>query len=416
MPDHHNPLLLLTTGLFAGALLAIAIQRLKPKPRKEDIRSGIEECIGNTPLIRIKSLSNATGCEILGKAEFLEPGGSIKDRVALNIIKTAEGQGLLRPYSGDVVYEGTVGSTGVSLAMLCRARGYLAHICMPNDQSLEKSSLLLKLGAALTTTSPAPIVSPTHFVNLARTLSTTHPTLPSSTPSSHGYFANQFETPYNFAAHYTTTGPEIFSQCGGRLSAFVSGAGTGGTLSGVAAYLKSQDPKIKIVLADPQGSGLYNKIKHGVLFSPTEKEGTRRRSQVDTIVEGIGLNRLTHNFSLGRPLISDAIRVSDEEALAMARFLVEKDGLFLGSSSAVNCFAAVKLAMELGPGHRIVTILCDSGTRHLSKFWKGMEVGASWDMEIGDVLGASKIRRFSDGARHNREQVPAGLKNEEFAA
>ena len=270
---------------------------------------------------------------------------------------------------------------------------------MPNDQSLEKSSLLLKLGAGLTTTPPAPIVSPTHFVNLARTLSTTHSTLPTSTPSSHGYFANQFETPHNFTAHYTTTGPEIYAQCGGKLSAFVSGAGTGGTLSGVAAYLKSQDAAIQIVLADPQGSGLYNKIKYGVMFSHTEKEGTRRRSQVDTVVEGIGLNRITHNFSLGRPLITDAIRVSDEEASAMARFLVQKDGLFLGSSSAVNCFAAVKLALQLGPGHRIVTILCDSGTRHLSKFWKGMEVGASGDMEISDVLEAGRgVARFSESA------------------
>ncbi|KAF8424610.1 tryptophan synthase beta subunit-like PLP-dependent enzyme [Tirmania nivea] len=408
-----HPLLLLAAGAAVGALAALAALRLRPR---EDIRNGIEDCIGNTPLIRIRSLSDATGCEILGKAEFLEPGGSIKDRVALNIIRTAEEQGLLRPYAGDVVYEGTVGSTGVSLAMLCRARGYLAHICMPDDQSREKSSLLLKLGAALTTTPPAPIVSPTHFVNLARALSAAHATLPTSAPASRGYFADQFETPHNFAAHFATTGPEIYAQCGGRLSAFVAGAGTGGTLSGVAAYLKSRDARIRIVLADPQGSGLYNKIKHGVLFSPTEKEGTRRRSQVDTIVEGIGINRLTRNFRLGRPLVADAIRVSDVEALAMARFLVEKDGLFLGSSSAVNCFAALKLALQLGPGHRIITILCDSGTRHLSKFWKGMEVGASWDMDIADVLGAGKATRFSETAEHNREEVPPGLGSDEFAA
>jgi len=168
------------------------------------------------------------------------------------------------------------------------------------------------------------------------------------------------------------------------------------------------------VLADPQGSGLYNKVKYGVMFSPTEKEGTRRRTQVDTIVEGIGINRLTRNFSLARPLITDAIRVSDDEALAMARFLVEKDGLFLGSSSAVNCFAALKLAIQLGPGHRIVTILCDSGTRHLSKFWKGMDVGASWDMDIADVLGAGKAGGApGESARHNGDEVPAGMQSEE---
>lgn len=321
----------------------------------------------------------------------------------------AESQNLLRPHAGDVVYEGTVGSTGVSLAMLCRARGYLAHICMPNDQSLEKASLLSKLGAAITQVSPAPIVSPDQFVNLARRLAETH----ANPPSSRGFFADQFESEANYTAHYKSTGPEIYRQCGGRLDAFVAGAGTGGTISGVARYLRPLLPNLRIILADPQGSGLYNKIKYGVMFSPTEKEGTRRRQQVDTIVEGIGLNRVTANLSAGRPLIDDAIRVTDEEAMAMAKFLVEKDGLFLGSSSAVNCFAALKLAMELGPGHRIVTILCDSGTRHLSKFWKNMEVGAAWDMEVEDVLTASDSRRYLEIAKHAGEDLPKQLNGDE---
>ncbi|KAF8469658.1 tryptophan synthase beta subunit-like PLP-dependent enzyme [Kalaharituber pfeilii] len=368
LANHHSQLLLVTAGLLAGALLTLAAQRHilhgppRPKPARkpavtgvppgdddedemlaEDIRNGIEECIGNTPLFRIKSLSEATGCDILGKAErwilqVSRAGGSVKDRVALNMIKTAEAKGLLRPYSGDVVYEGTVGSTG--------------------------------------------------FVNRARILSETHASLPDSVLGSRGFFADQFESDANFLAHYTSTGPEIYRQCGGRLDAFVAGAGTG------------------VVLADPPGSGLYNRVKYGVMFDIKEKEGTRRRQQVDTIVEGIGINRVTANFEAGRRLIDDAVRVQDEEAMAMARFLVEKDGLFLGSSSSVNS----------RPGHRIVTILCDHGTRHLSKFWANMNVGAAWDMTIEDVLNAGKDQAYMEGARHAREDVPIELKSEEYSA
>ncbi|CAZ84595.1 unnamed protein product [Tuber melanosporum] len=362
-----------------------------PAKATEDIRNGLEECIGNTPLIRIKCLSEATGCEILGKAEFLEPGGSVKDRVAMKLIETAEAEGLLTPHSGDKVYEGTVGSTGVSLAILCRARGYLAHICMPNDQSAEKSDLLTKLGAEVERVPPAPIVDRAQFVNKARARSEEHtksPIIPGS-----GFFADQFENEANWKAHYEGTGPEIFDQCGGKLDCFVAGAGTGGTISGVARYLKPHLPKLKIVLADPQGSGLYNRIRYGVMFDVREREGTRRRQQVDTIIEGIGINRVTANFEAGRPLIDDAIRVGDEEAMAMARFLVEREGLFVGSSSAVNCVAAVRTALQMGPGHRVVTILCDSGTRHLSKFWaKAGNVGGGWKMTLEEVLSAEKTR------------------------
>ncbi|MCJ1302099.1 hypothetical protein MMC08_004900 [Hypocenomyce scalaris] len=352
-----------------------------------DIPQGIEGCIGNTPLFKIKSLSEETGCEILAKAEFLNGGGgSPKDRVALNIINTAEEQGLLAPHSGDMIYEGTVGSTGISLATICRARGYLAHICMPSDQAIEKSDLLLKLGAVVERVAPAPIIDPMHFVNRARTLAAEHTA--DSDRRGRGFFANQFEIECNWQAHFEGTGPEIYRQCGGKLDAFVAGAGTGGTIAGVARYLKLRLPDVKIVLGDPQGSGLFNRIKYGVMFDPKEKEGTRRRHQVDTIVEGIGINRVTANFEAGRELVDDAVKIDDDEAMAIARWLVEKDGIFVGSSSAVNCAAAVKLARKLGPGHRIITILCDSGTRHLSKFWaKAGNIGDSLGGKLEDIIG-----------------------------
>ncbi|KAI4179515.1 MAG: hypothetical protein L6R41_007794, partial [Letrouitia leprolyta] len=307
-------------------------------PDKSDyveIPEGIEACVGNTPLFRIKSLSEETGCDILAKAEFLNGAGSSpKDRVALNLIKMAEEQGMLTPYSGDTIYEGTVGSTGISLATVCRAKGYLAHICMPSDQAIEKSDLLLKLGAVVDRVPLAPIIDPMHFVNRARSLAADHTTDPKR--PGRGFFADQFENQANWKAHFEGTGPEIFRQCGGKLDAFVAGAGTGGTIAGVARSLKPKLPNIRVVLADPQGSGLFNRIRYGVMFDALEKEGTRRRSQVDTIVEGIGINRVTANFEAGRELIDDAIKVTDEEALAMARLLVEKDGIFVGSSSSVN--------------------------------------------------------------------------------
>lgn len=206
---------------------------------------------------------------------------------------------------------------------------------MPSDQATEKSDLLLKLGAVVERVPPAPIIDPMHFVNRARTLAAEH-TADSNRPG-RGFFADQFEIESNWQAHFESTGPEIFRQCGGQLDAFVAGAGTGGTIAGVARYLKPRLPTVKIVLADPQGSGLFNRIKYGVMFDPKEKEGTRRRHQVDTIVEGIGINRVTANFEAGRELVDDAFKVDDDQAIALARWLVEKDGIFVGSSSAVNC-------------------------------------------------------------------------------
>lgn len=357
-------------------------------PALNAIPEGIEGCIGNTPLFKIKSLSEATGCDILAKAEFLNgAGNSPKDRVALSIIRRAEEEGLIAPQNGDIIYEGTVGSTGISLAALCRANGYRAHICMPNDQATEKSDLLLKLGAEVERVKPASIVDQDQFVNKARNRAEEHSR--DTARKGRGIFADQFENEANWRAHFDGTGPEILEQTGGQLDAFVAGAGTGGTISGVALFLKPKLPKVKVVLADPQGSGLYNRVKYGVMFDPKEREGTRRRHQVDTIVEGIGINRVTRNFEAGRELVDDAIRVSDEQAKAMARWLVEKDGIFIGSSSAVNCVAAVKVAQQLGPGHRVVTILCDSGMRHLSKFWtQAGSVGGDTDITFDEIFNA----------------------------
>lgn len=239
---------------------------------------------------------------------------------------------------------------------------------MPSDQSTEKSNLLLKLGAVVERLPPAPIVESGHFVNRARSLAGSHgssPEAPRTRPTealnlespddelltsmaaakrNRGFFADQFENPANWQAHFQTTGPEIFDQCEGSLDAFISGAGTGGTLSGVALYLKARLPTLKVVLADPQGSGLFNRVRYGVMFDQKEREGKRRRRQVDTIVEGIGINRVTANFEAGRELIDDAIRVTDAQAIAMARWLVEKDGIFVGSSSAVNCRCSAALS------------------------------------------------------------------------
>ena len=209
------------------------------------------------------------------------------------------------------------------------------HSCMPSDQAIEKSDLLEKLGATVERVSPAPIIDPNHFVNRARRLAIEHTRDPNR--PGRGYFADQFENHANFEAHAGGTGPEIFQQCHGKVDAFVAGAGTGGTIAGVASYLKPRLPNVNVVLADPQGSGLYNKVKYGTLFHQQEREGTRRRSQVDTIVEGIGMTRTTANFDIGKDLIDDAVKVSDDQAIAMARWLVERDGIFIGSSSAVNC-------------------------------------------------------------------------------
>ncbi|KAG0374669.1 hypothetical protein BGX24_010105 [Mortierella sp. AD032] len=355
----------------------ISKQIALPKTLKNSgICDGVAGLIGDTPMMRIKSLSDATGCEILAKAEFLNPGGSTKDRVALNMINTAEKERILVPGNGSTIFEGTVGSTGISLAMMAKARGYNAWIVMPDDVALEKSQLLEKLGAHVEKVRPVSIVDKNQFVNLAKRRAqefgkddTNGDSLSGEDSQKTGFFADQFENLANFDAHFTTTGPEIYRQTQGNVDAIVMGAGTGGTLAGVTKYLKALLPDLKTYLVDPQGSGLFNKVKYNIMYSPTEKEGKRKRHQVDTVVEGVGINRLTRNFAMSEGYIDDAIRVTDQEAVDMARYLVNQEGLFIGSSSAVNCVGAVRIARELGPGHTIVTLLCDSGQRHLTKFW-----------------------------------------------
>jgi cysteine synthase len=317
---------------------------------------GVLDLIGNTPLIRIRSLSDATGCTILGKVEYLNPGGSIKDRAVLRIVEEAERAGQLRP--GDTLYEGTVGSTGISLALIARAKGYKCHIVMPDDQAREKYAILRALGAHVEEVRPVSIVDADQFVNLARRR---------ASEDARGFFLNQFENLANARAHYASTAAEIWRQTGGRIDAFVCGAGTGGTIAGVSAFLRERDANIKIVLADPPGSGLWNKVRKGVMYDAAEAEGRRGRHQVDTVTEGVGINRITRNFA--RAVVDDAVRVSDEESVRMSRHLMQHDALFVGSSSALNCAGAVKLAAQLPKGSVIVTILCDSGTRHLTKFW-----------------------------------------------
>ncbi|KAG2338914.1 PALP-domain-containing protein [Suillus weaverae] len=371
--------------------------------RSDEVVHGVTGLIGNTPLVRIDSLSDALGVEILGKAEFLNPGGSVKDRVALRIIEEAERQGLLHPHTGSRIFEGTVGSTGISIATIAKARQVTLvlvrePIIMPDDVAREKVNALQALGADVQRVRPASIVDKkqvrTRIVNIARRAAiefgrsdivkgsedahTSHelhtgtvddPLDEDLLNKPRGFFADQFENRSNFEAHYGGTGPEIWRQTNSRVNAFVSGAGTGGTIAGIGQFLKSMNEEVQVVLADPEGSGLYNKVKHGVMYDRREAEGTKRRHQVDTVVEGIGINRMTNNIDLAIPIIDDAFRITDVEAVAMSRYLVQNDGLFLGSSSACNLVACIKFVKKRGwrDGQTLVTILCDSGNRHYSK-------------------------------------------------
>ncbi|KAL6284253.1 hypothetical protein ACE6H2_015182 [Prunus campanulata] len=384
------------------ALLSLFLYKSKPSskkiPSKKNPRTGLQGAIGNTPLIRINSLSEATGCEILGKCEFLNPGGSVKDRVAVKIIEEALESGDLAP--GGVVTEGSVGSTAISLATVAPAYGCKCHVVIPDDVAIEKSQILEALGATVERVRPVSITHRDHFVNVAKRRAseanefalkhrkddanqmgvangTTEKTNGFqydeekqslfSRNCTGGYFADQFENLANFRAHYEATGPEIWEQTGGNVDVFVAGAGTGGTLAGVSKFLQERNSNIKCFLIDPPGSGLFNKVTRGVMYTREEAEGQRLKNPFDTITEGIGINRITKNFMMAK--LDGAFRGTDKEAVEMSRFLMKNDGLFLGSSSAMNCVGAVRAAQSIGPGHTIVTILCDSGMRHLSKFF-----------------------------------------------
>jgi cysteine synthase A len=357
---------------------------------------GYLDAVGNTKLIELPSLSRLTGCRVLGKCEFLNPGGSSKDRFAKAILLdaiasgklkcgdgsggesssgstsststssqsdgdtaaatttttsnhsdpsattsgTACGSGRLRP----TVVEGTSGSTGISLALASRALGFRCVVVMPDDIAREKSDLLTLLGAEVQRVKSASDSSPQHYVNVARALA-------ARMPPGLGFFADQFEHPANHACHYHGTGAELWMQTGGHVDAFVAGAGTGGTIAGVGRYLRERRPGVLVCLADPQGSGLANRVNHGILYTPQMRESSLRRHRYDTIVEGVGLCRLTRNFAAAldpeRCGVDRAYTVSDQEAVTMSRWLLEKEGLFLGSSSALNCCAALRAAHVL---------------------------------------------------------------------
>jgi cysteine synthase A len=310
-----------------------------------DIKRGFVDTIGNTPLIRLNSVSEATGCEILGKAEFLNPGGSVKDRAALYIIEDAEKKGLLKP--GGTVVEGTAGNTGIGLAHICNAKGYRCLIVIPDTQSQEKIDLLRTLGAEVRTVPAVPYRDPNNYVKLSGRL---------AEELDNAIWANQFDNLANRQAHYATTGPEIWQQTEGTVDAWVAATGTGGTYAGTALFLKEKNPNIQCVVADPMGSGLYSFIKTGEV-----------NIQGNSITEGIGNSRITANME--DVPIDDAIQISDPEALKVLYQMLYKDGLFMGGSVGINVAAAVQLAQRLGPGHRIVTVLCDGGSRYQSRIY-----------------------------------------------
>jgi cysteine synthase A len=312
--------------------------------------ASIIDLIGNTPLLRLNALSDETGCEILGKAEFLNPGGSVKDRAALGIIRDAEASGALKP--GGTIVEGTAGNTGIGLAMVGRALGYKVVIVFPRTQSKEKADAIRLMGAELIMVDAVPYSNPNHYARYSGTLSAEL----NNTEPNGAIWANQFDNTANRRAHAETTGPEIWEQTGGNVDAFVAAVGSGGTIAGVSDALKAKNPDVRIGLADPGGAALYGFYAHGEL-----------KAEGNSITEGIGQSRITEN--LVDAAIDDAFRIPDEEALPILYDLVEREGLCLGGSAGVNIAGAARMARKLGPGHTIVTILCDHGSRYLSKLF-----------------------------------------------
>lgn len=315
-----------------------------------DVRNGFLEAIGNTPLIRLKRASDETGCEILGKAEFLNPGSSVKDRAALFIVRDAEERGLLRP--GGVIVEGTAGNTGIGLALVGNARGYRTVIVIPDTQSREKIDMLRLCGAEVRPVPAVPYRDPNNYVKLSGRLAEE---LARTEPNG-AIWANQFDNIANRRGHYETTGPEIWRQTDGKVDAFVCAVGTGGTLAGVGMFLKERNPDVVIGLADPTGAALFSYYTTGEL----KMEG-------ESISEGIGQSRITANLE-GAP-VDRPYQIPDPEALPIVFDLLKHEGLCLGASSGINVAGAVRLARELGPGHVVVTILCDYGTRYQSKLF-----------------------------------------------
>jgi cysteine synthase len=309
-----------------------------------EIRDGFVGTIGNTPLIRLRGPSERTGCSILGKAEFLNPGGSVKDRAALYIILDAERRGLLEP--GGVIVEGTAGNTGIGLALVGNARGYRTVIVIPDTQSQEKKDMLRLCRAELREVPAVPFKDPNNYVHVSERLA----------KELGAFWANQWDNTANRDGHYRSTGPEIWQQTEGRVNGFTCAIGTGGTLAGVAKFLKEKSPGIRIVASDPMGAAMYSWIKRKEL-----------KAEGSSVTEGIGLGRVTKNID-GAP-VDDAYQIPDSEALPYVFELLRNEGLCIGGSSGINVAGAVRLAKELGPGHTVVTILADSGTRYQSKLF-----------------------------------------------
>jgi len=304
---------------------------------------GVDGHIGRTPLLRLRRLSELTGCEILGKAEFMNPGGSVKDRAALGIIEDAEARGLLEP--GSTIVEGTAGNTGIGLTIVGQAKGYRTVIVIPETQSVEKIHLLRTLGAEVITVPENPYSDPRNYNRQAQRLA-----------EEKGWFwANQFDNVANRQAHFKTTGPEIWEQTGGEVTGFVASIGTGGTLAGASLFLKEQNPQIKAICADPYGAAMYSWFKNGDLNT---KDG-------DSYAEGIGQMRVTEN--LKGIVVDDAYRITDQLALSIIYQLMREEGIFVGLSSGINAAGALQLARDGGPGQVIVTLLCDSGVRYMSR-------------------------------------------------
>lgn len=421
-------------SVAVASTVAILYQRARRRKRSKLQSNNYESLIGETPLVHLEKLSSilGEGKNIYVKMESMNPGGTGKDRAALFMLRDAEKRGLLPPplskackdgedlhktksqpfkggnknadddpilstidiavqrsKTGGIVVEGTSGSTGISLATLAAQRGHSTIIVMPDDQAKEKQTILRCLGAVLHVVPTAAISNPNQYVNVARKIAEEINRRYAEDPNScvKASFMNQFENEANYNAHITTTGPEIWRQTDHKVDAFCMSSGTGGTISGVGRYLKDRCHRhgrdCKIVLIDPPGSALLNKVKFNIAYASEQKERGLRRHRYDTIAEGIGLDRITHNFALGtdNAVLDDAIRVSDQEAVDMAHWLLKEEGLFVGSSSAMNVFGSVKVATEsMGPGSCVVTVVCDGGQRHLTRFWN-RDFVKEWGLE-----------------------------------
>jgi len=331
-----------------------------------DVKDSTLGAIGRTPLIRLRAASKATGCEILGKAEFLNPGGSVKDRAALGIVRDAERAGLIGPDTA--IVEGTAGNTGIGLAVVGNALGYRTIIVMPNTQSQEKVDTLRAFGAEVRLIPAVPYKNPAHFIHTSRRLAEE---MNDRNPGS-AFWANQFDNTANSLFHEETTGPEIWAQTDGRVDGFVCSVGSGGTLAGVGVCLKERNPAVRIALSDPGGSGLFAFYDRGEI----QVEGS-------SITEGIGNSRITAN--LERAPVDLAYKITDEEAIPLVFAMIRHEGLCLGGSSGINVAGAIRLARDLGPGHTIVTVLCDSGLRYKGRLFNP-EFLASKGLEVPDFV------------------------------